>query len=160
VRLTRWLANLPNTPECNVLLFSFLLNLAWEYWQVPLFRGMADRPHWEGIVACTRATFGDAGISLAAFWIVVLSARTRIWVLKPRRSDILVFVAIGVAATIVLEYFTTGSRERWAYNDAMPRVPMLGTGLVPILQWLILPPVVLWFVRRQIGSKGADSGQD
>lgn len=142
-----------DAPELNVVVFSFLLNLVWEYWQVPLFQGMADRTHWEGIVACTRATFGDAGISLAAFWIVALSARTRNWVLKPRGKDIPAFVAIGVAATIVLEYLATDSWGRWAYVDAMPRVPMLGTGLVPLLQWLILAPVVLWFVRRQIGPK-------
>jgi hypothetical protein len=32
-------------PEFNVMIFSFLLNLAWEVWQVPFFRGMADQPH-------------------------------------------------------------------------------------------------------------------
>jgi len=29
-------------------------------------------------------------------------------------------------------------------------VPLLGTGLLPTLQWLLLPPVVLWFMRRQL----------
>jgi hypothetical protein len=149
-----------DAPEFNVVVFSFLLNFVWEYWQVPFFRGMADRPHWEGVVACTRATFGDAGISLAAFWIVAVFVRTRSWVLKPRAGDILAFAAIGVAATIVLEYLATGSWGRWAYNDAMPRVPILGTGLVPLLQWLMLAPAVLWFVRRQIGPRDADAGQD
>jgi hypothetical protein len=160
LRSARWLAGLPDTPEFNILIFSFLLNLPWEVWQVPFFRGMADRPHWEGIVACTRAAFGDAGISLASFWMVAAFVRTRSWILKPRAGDILAFTAVGVAATIVLEYLATGSWGRWAYNDAMPRVPVLGTGLVPLLQWLILAPVVLWLIRRQIGAKGAGAGQD
>jgi hypothetical protein len=32
----------------------------------------------------------------------------------------------------------------------MPRLPVIGTGLLPLLQWLVIPPLVLWFVRRQI----------
>ncbi len=55
LRNTRWLAGLPSTPEFNVLVFSYLLNLAWEVWQVPFFQGMADQPHWEGVKACTQA---------------------------------------------------------------------------------------------------------
>ena len=55
------------TPELNVVVFSFPLNLVWEIWQMPFFRGMADQPHWEGVKACTLATFGDAGIAVAAF---------------------------------------------------------------------------------------------
>jgi len=150
LRLARWFANLPRTPEFNVLVFSFLLNLAWEYWQVPFFRGMADQPHWLGVKACTQATFGDAGISLAAFWITALLARSRIWILQPNRRDIAVFLGVGIAATIIFEALATVVLGLWAYDDAMPRLPLLGTGLLPLLQWLALPPLVLWFVRRQI----------
>jgi hypothetical protein len=32
----------------------------------------------------------------------------------------------------------------------MPRLPLLGTGLAPLLQWLLIPPLVAWLVRRQI----------
>jgi hypothetical protein len=41
--------------------------------------------------------------------------------------------------------------NRWDYSDAMPRLPVMGTGLLPLLQWLAVPLLVLWFVRRQIG---------
>ena len=79
MRLTRWLSNLPGTPEFNILVFSFLLNLVWEYWQVPFFRGMADQPHWLGVKACTLATLGDAGIALGAFWVTAIFAKDRRW---------------------------------------------------------------------------------
>jgi hypothetical protein len=150
LRHTRWLASLPSTPEFNVLVFSFLLNLAWEVWQILFFRGMADQPHWLGVKACTQATFGDAGIALAAFWVTAAYARTRSWILRPNRLDIAIFLGVGVVVTIIFEALATGMLERWAYNDAMPRLPVLGTGLLPLLQWLALPPLVLWFVRRQI----------
>jgi len=46
LQTSRWFARLAGTPEFNVMIFSFLLNLAWEVWQVPFFRGMADATGW------------------------------------------------------------------------------------------------------------------
>jgi hypothetical protein len=159
LRLGRWFANLPNTPEFNVLVFSFLLNLAWELWQVSFFQGMAEQPHGAGVKACTQATLGDAGIALAAFWITAFIAGTKSWIMQPRRSDIAIFIGVGLVATIIFETLATGALERWAYSDAMPRLPILGTGLLPLLQWLALPPLVLWFVRRQVGAPASGNGR-
>ena len=161
LRLTRWLSNLSGTPEFNILVFSFLLNLAWEYWQVPFFRGMADQPHWAGVKACTLATLGDAGIALAAFWATAMVAKNRRWILRPNRLDIAIFLGVGVLVTIVFEALATGMFQRWAYSDAMPRVPVIGTGLLPLLQWLVIPLLVLWFVRRQIAPayRGQSDGK-
>ena len=152
-------AALFRTPEFNVVVFSFLLNLAWEVWQVPFFRGMADQPHWLGVKACTQTTFGDAGIALAAFWVTALIARSRSWIKQPSRPHIAIFIGVGLAATIVFEALATGVLGRWAYNDAMPRLPILGTGLLPLLQWLTLPPLALWFVRRQTGVPASEHGR-
>ena len=140
-------------PEFNVAVFSFLLNLVWEYWQVPFFREMADQPHWVGVKACTLATLGDSGITLSAFWVTAMLARTRGWTLEPRKPDIAIFVGVGIVATILLETLAINVLDRWAYSDAMPRLPVLGTGLLPVIQWLTIPPLVLWFVRRQIGTR-------
>ena len=60
------------------------------------------------------------------------------------------FVGIGLVLTIVLEMLATHVLDRWHYAEAMPIVPAIGVGLLPILQWLVLPPLVLWFVRRQL----------
>ena len=150
--IRRMLAGLPDTPEFNVLVFSFLLNLAWEFWQVPYFRGMAEQPHWLGVKACTQATFGDAGIALAAFWATSFLAGTRGWIERPRRSDVAIFICVGSIATIFLEWLATGLLLRWDYADSMPRLPLLGTGLLPVLQWLVIPPLVIWLTGRQIAS--------
>jgi hypothetical protein len=32
----------------------------------------------------------------------------------------------------------------------MPTLPVLGTGLLPLLQWIFLPPLIAWFVHRQL----------
>jgi hypothetical protein len=64
-----------------------------------------------------------------------------------------VFIGVGLVTTITFETLATGALERWAYSDAMPRLPVVGTGLLPVIQWLVIPPLVVWFVRRQIGAR-------
>jgi len=137
-------------PELNISIFSFLLNFVWEFWQVPLFRAMAGDAHWEGIKTCTQATLGDAGIALLSFWAVSLSVKSRQWILNPRPKNIVGFVFVGVLITVVFEWLATKVFERWTYRENMPIVPILGTGLLPILQWIFVPLLVVWFVRRQL----------
>jgi hypothetical protein len=138
-----------NWPETNVVLFAFLLNLPWELWQIPLFKNMPSLAHWDGVILCTRAALGDAVIALLAFWLVAVMARARDWMRRPSGATLGAFVAIGLIVTIALEYWATQIGGRWDYADAMPRLPLLGTGLAPLLQWLLIPPLVVWLVRRQ-----------
>ncbi len=49
-----------SAPELHVALFAFLLNLTWEFLQVPLYVGMPTMPHWQAVQACTQAALGDA----------------------------------------------------------------------------------------------------
>lgn len=42
----KWLHRGFRQPEFNVVLFGFLVNLPWEFLQVPFFRQMAAAPHW------------------------------------------------------------------------------------------------------------------
>lgn len=128
-----------------------LLNLAWEFWQTPFFSGLAQGPHWKGVLLCTRAALGDAFISLLAYWVVCVAARTRQWGKRPTKGQVVLFVGLGLAVTVILEVLATRVFDRWSYSGAMPVVPGLGVGLLPIAQWLLLPPLVLWLVRRQLG---------
>ena len=139
-----------NWPESNVVLFAFLLNLPWELWQIPLFKNMPSLAHWDGVILCTRAALGDAAIALPAFWLVAAVAGTRDWIRRPTGITLGAFVAIGPVVTIVLEYWATQIGARWEYAEQMPRLPLLGTGLAPLLQWLLIPPLVAWLVLSLI----------
>ena len=87
-------------PEFNVVIFAFMLNFCWEFWQVPFFRDMATAPHWEAIKFCTRATVGDIGIALISFWVVSIAVKSRTWVRNPSLRTVAGFVSVGVAITI------------------------------------------------------------
>lgn len=141
-------------PEWNVAIFSFLLNFVWEVQQMPFFQAPPEFACSELIRNCTLATVGDVGISLVAFWTVAAISRSRQWFRQPRRYQIVGFILVGLVITVIFEALATGALNRWDYAPLMPTLPLLGTGLLPLLQWLLLPPIILWFVKRQFASTG------
>lgn len=144
---------LVDQPETNILIFAFLLNYPWEFLQAPFFEGMAVASHWDAVKVCTRATFGDAVIMLIAYWSVAVAASDRWWFRAPSRVQMLGFIAAGVIITVAIEHFATQSMDQawgWRYADTMPTIPVVGVGLTPLLQWILLPPLAIWFVRRQL----------
>jgi hypothetical protein len=144
------LSRIAEAPEIPVALFSFLLHFVWEFLQVPLYAGLSDMPHWQAVKTCTRATLGDVGMALAAFWVASLAARGRDWLLRPSLVPVVVFLGVGVIQTVALEYHATHIAFRWDYAEGMPLVVPFGTGLSPLLQWLVIPPVVIWLARRHL----------
>lgn len=139
-----------DAPETSVAIFAFLLNLPWEFAQAPLFAGLPAADHWSGIVICGQATLGDVVIALAAFWTVAVAGGGRTWITAPRPRQITGFVLVGVSITIVLERLATTVLGRWTYADAMPIIPLIDVGVSPVAQWVIIPLLIVWFVRRQL----------
>ena len=135
-------------PEVDFLVLSFLGHFAWEILQSPLFASLSQVDHFTGIAICLKATLGDLAIALAAFWSAALVSKDRNWVANTGRTALVVFFATGLLATVGLEYLNTEVLERWSYDGMMPTLPVLGTGLSPILQWVFVPLLVLWYMRR------------
>lgn len=152
--VTRMVATFTARPDVNVAIFAFLLNYPWEFLQVPFYQIMPSSAHWSAILVCSLATLGDVIIMLVAFWLTALVARSAYWVIKPRATDVTLFVVIGLVITLVIEHNAVRAVGGWRYATSMPLLPLLGTGLAPVLQWLLLPPLALWFVRRQV--RGAE----
>lgn len=144
-----------NAPELHIAVFSFLLNFIWELLQLPLFAGFDEASYYETVMHCAKATSGDVVISLIAFTCACLLTRTRNWITLNRIDGIVAFLFTGLVITIVFELLATGPLNRWAYAESMPILPFLGVGVSPVLQWVLLPILQLWFVRRQIIGGGA-----
>jgi hypothetical protein len=143
---------LVDLPEINVALFAFLLNLVWEFGQVPLYRDLPSQGHWASIKLCVRATAGDVVIAVVAFWVVAALVASRRWITAPSAVRVACFVGVGLAISTALEWMAIHVQARWAYGTSMPMVPVLRVGLAPVLQWVIVPPLVLWFVKRQLAG--------
>ena len=151
-RLGRAVGALTDSPEFNVAAFALLLNFAWEILQAPLFVGMAEMPHAQVTKACLQATVGDAVIMLLAYGVVSVVVRSRSWILASKGWQLSLFVAIGVSITAGIEWLATRGywMASWNYLPTMPLVPGTDIGLVPLLQWIVLPLLTVWFVRRQL----------
>lgn len=154
----RMVGALTGTPEFNVATFALLLNFAWEILQAPLYAGMAGMPHAQMTQACLQATFGDMVIMLLAYGAVAVVARARRWIVAASGWQLALFVAIGLLITAVIEWLATRGHwvQGWNYLPAMPLLPGTGIGVAPLLQWVLLPLLTVWFVRRQLGpAQGA-----
>jgi hypothetical protein len=152
---SKYLRSALRWPELALAGFAFLLNFPWEIIQSPLFEGMASMPHGDALRYCTRAAFGDAGIMLVAFWTVAAaSSRGRSWMQKSGIMPIAIFTLIGALITTAIEVLATSGRwlEGWTYSADMPILWGLNVGLVPVLQWIILPPATVLLARRQLRS--------
>ncbi len=131
-------------------LFAFLLHFAWEILQAPFYAGMASARHWAAVLVCVRATGGDVVIAWTAYALAAVDARDPRWLRVPDlRRPLAVYLATGLLITIGLEWSNVYVRRQWAYSSHMPVI--LGIGLMPLLQWLLVPLFALWLVRRHLG---------
>lgn len=131
-------------------LFGFLLHFVWEMLQVPFYEGMERADHWGAVLRCTQAAFGDVLIGWVAYAVAAAWARDRWWLgTSHRRRALTVLIGTGLLITGTLEWLNVYVWQRWAYSPDMPVV--LGIGLTPLLQWLILPVLTVWLARRHVG---------
>jgi hypothetical protein len=90
---------------------------------------------------------GDALLLLAVLWLVALGWG-RGWLQTAGWIPCVVFLALGVAYTAVSEYVNVHLMQRWAYSRWMPTLS--GIGLGPLLQWLVVPTLCVWWVWRRV----------
>lgn len=129
------------------------LMLAWEVAQLPLYTLWHERMAGEIAWAVIHCTAGDAIIGMSSVGAALLLAGAPEWP-RARFGPVLVLtLAIGVGVTVYLEWLNVEIRRAWTYAEAMPRLPPLGTGLAPVLQWMLLPPVALLVARRRGGRQ-------
>lgn len=114
---------------------SFILNLIWENLHSLLYFGYMGGKITELILV--RASIFDA---------VIISLISLPFVCIPRlrqKSWLTIFIGVLVAIFIELHALNTG---RWAYNEYMPIVPILGVGLTPVIQLGLLGYLSYWLI--------------
>lgn len=126
------------------------LHFAWEMLQAPAFQAFAPTV-WEGTVRCFVAALGDVLIASLAYVATALVVRRIAWPLQQGwvRAAAL-WLVIGLGATVVFELWAL-ERGRWAYRPTMPL--LFGVGLLPLLQWVVVPLLTVALVRYQAGRR-------
>ncbi len=88
-------------------------------------------------------------ILLVAYWLVALRWG-RFWMQAARWAPFLAFLALGIAYTAFSEHYNVHLVQRWTYSRWMPTIA--GIGLVPLLQWVVVPTLCVQLVRSD-GSR-------
>lgn len=127
-------------------MFGLPLELLWEIAQFPLYT-IWHEGEWHYIIyALVHCTLGDLLILLVVYWTVALLNRNRFWY----RTSILVngflFTLLGLAYTIFSELMNVNVKGAWDYTELMPIIPVIGIGGMPFMQWVLIPPVLLWLM--------------
>jgi hypothetical protein len=134
------------------LLIFAPLSLVWEILQMPLYTIWRTESSGRIAFAILHCTVGDVLIGAASLF-ATLAIAGRGWPAPSRLRVLVIATAFGVAYTVFSEWLNVSVRGTWAYEPYMPTLPVLGTGLSPLLQWIILPPVVLMMAGRTMESR-------
>ena len=127
----------------TIFIVAVLLNYLWELAQAPLYAGLESYTvavFWH----CFVASLGDG------IMVLIITATGRVilrrwdWFKRPRLSEYLVMLAAGLILAVLVEVAAVYLLGRWQYTLNMPTV--LGIGVVPIAQMLLLPPMIFRIV--------------
>jgi hypothetical protein len=124
----------------------------WEIVQIPLYTIFWHASPRDIVFALFHCTAGDVLIAGFALALASVLTRSTLWQRDAggARRVVLLTLVLGVGYTLFSEWWNTGLRANWAYTTAMPVLPVLGTGLAPLAQWLFIPPFALWIARRAV----------
>lgn len=125
-------------------------NLIWEFAQLPLYTIWHEGTGREIVFAAVHCTGGDVVIASLALLGALAIGGSGHW--PNARFPTVAALAIlgGLGYTVFSEWLNTEIRGNWAYTSWMPTLPIIGSGLAPLAQWMIVPLFALWWARRSV----------
>lgn len=130
------------------LIIIGIANLAWEFAQFPFYTMWWEATIGEILYAGTHCTIGDILIAAISLLLAILVTA---W-LPPAHARhiyiVIIATSFGVGYTVFSEWLNTEVLQSWSYTELMPRLPVLGTGLLPLAQWMMIPPLAFWWAGR------------
>ena len=137
-----------------MILIAFTSNAAWELAQCRLYVLSAHGLFASHVWGCLLGAAGDVVLLALSFLATAAAVKSLRWPLRPHFAlPTALFVAIGLVATVAVERWAQ-STGLWSYAETMPTV--VGVGVAPALQWVVIPMLMVWLVRAiQPGGRGA-----
>ncbi len=120
---------------------AFVLNLAWEIAQVRLYTLWIEADGLTVAWSLFHCTLGDVVIALALFALAGVLLRRADWPASRPWPGGAMVVAGALTYTAWSEWYNVYRAGSWGYTAGMPLI--FGIGVSPVLQWLLLPPVLV-----------------
>lgn len=127
-----------------VVLAAYAFHFIWEMAQASLYEPMRQLPFWRATAWCARAAAWDVLISAAAYAAGAATARQVVWMHGAAHLPFATYFAVGMAVTVAIEKWAIAA-GRWDYEEAMPTLG--GIGLTPVLQWIVVPGVIVLIIH-------------
>ena len=124
---------------------AFVLSMAWESAHVRLYTIWAQADGGRIAWSVFHCSLGDVLIALAAFALAALALRGLDWPISRPWSGGTIAVSGAIGFTAWSELHNVYHTGAWGYTPDMPTIH--GVGLSPLLQWLVIPPVMVLAYR-------------
>ena len=125
---------------------AFALNWVWEIVQMAAYKS-SEEAMLESLFFCTLATFIDA------LTILTIYAAAAAFFIDGRGWRFYLTAALLGSVFAVLFEKIAFAFGWWSYNDRMPILPVLGTGLLPLAQLTILAPLSIRLAMKAGGRR-------
>ena len=134
----------------RLLAVTLPLYFAWEMLQAPFFTGMPA--HWVAATAiCALATLGDGVLVALVATAGALLYRNGRWFVAPSPTPTL-WSSLGLVLQIAVEWVMVHGLDRWGYAPSQPVLPVVRVGILPVLQPIVLLPIVFWLTAKWEGA--------
>lgn len=139
------------TFSLTLFTLAFLMNFLWELLHGPFYEGVTYDVKMISFFAL--ASIADAIMVVLIYFSFSLIYKDPLWIkeLSFKRGFFIVIVG-GIGA--VLTEIRHLSERNWSYDESMPIIPVVGVGLSPVLQFMLLPLFVsyisFYFVKTKI----------
>lgn len=124
-------------------------NLMWEVAHVPLYTIWLTATPSAIAFAVLHCTLGDMLIAAGMLGLAIATVG-RGWPARRFGKVVAVTIALAVTYTVFSEWRNIAGGA-WAYREIMPTLSPFGTGLTPLLQWIVLPALAFVWARRAEG---------
>jgi hypothetical protein len=124
------------------------LNFVWEMAQAFFYTEMGPSL-LDGLIVCGLASLVDGLIILGIYGSGVVIFRRTGWIRRPRFAGYFLMLTAGFSVSAIIELNAVYHRGAWGYLPMMPILPFFGVGLLPVLQMVLLPPIIFVIVARR-----------
>ncbi len=127
--------------------FSFLLNFAWELFQIPFYKNPSY--NIDHIAFCALATLADVIMVLLLYFGFAIIFRNFFWIEHLKWKGIIIVILTGGTGAVLAEirHLALGT---WAYAGSMPILPIVNVGISPVLQFMLLPLLIYYLSFKRL----------
>lgn len=125
---------------------AVLLHGLWETAHLPLYVLWDDPDTVRMVRYVLHCLAGDVLITVGVYLLTAIVFRDFDWPMRQPGTAGSFMLATGLGYTVLSEWYNVYRLGAWAYQPAMPLIA--GIGLTPLLQWIVVPALMLFITRR------------